>query len=85
MSSSIAILDVAYSHDAGPGVGCVLAKSWTAPAPAAEVAQNVPGAQQDYEPGSFYKRELPLLLTVIQGLQVKPDAYVVRRLRLARP
>lgn len=76
MSSSIAILDVAYLHDAA-GVGCVLAKSWTAPAPAAEVAQHVPGAPQDYEPGSFYKRELPLLLTVIQGLRVKPDAYVI--------
>ncbi len=76
MSSLIAILDVAYTHDAA-GVGCVLAESWTAPAPSAEVARRVPGIPNEYEPGSFYKRELPLLLTVIQGLKAGPDAYVI--------
>jgi deoxyribonuclease V len=72
----IAILDVAYTPDAA-GVGCVLAEGWTAQAPAAEVARHVPGTPAQYEPGAFYKRELPLLLAVIQGLAVKPAAYVI--------
>jgi deoxyribonuclease V len=72
----IAILDVAYTPDAA-GVGCVLAEGWTAPAPAAEVARHMPGVPERYEPGAFYKRELPLLLAAIQGLAVEPDAYVI--------
>jgi deoxyribonuclease V len=75
MTSSIAILDVAYGQ-ASAGVGCVLA-DWTGAAPAAEVARHIPGAPAQYEPGAFYKRELPLLLAVIQALPDKPEAYVI--------
>ncbi len=76
MSTSIAILDAAYTQD-GAGVGCVLAEGWAAPAAAAQFARHVPGAPQAYEPGAFYKRELPLLLATIQGLAARPDAYVI--------
>jgi deoxyribonuclease V len=76
MSTSIAILDAAYTQD-GAGVGCVLADGWAAPAAAAQFATFVPGAPQAYEPGAFYKRELPLLLDTIQGLPAKPDAFVI--------
>jgi len=76
MSISIAILDAAYT-DNGAGVGCVLAEGWAAPAATAQFARHVPGAPQAYEPGAFYKRELPLLLATIQGLPRLPDAYVI--------
>ena len=76
MGSLIAIFDAAYTPDAA-GVGCVLAEGWTASDAAAQLAKHVPGAPQEYEPGSFYKRELPLLLAMIQGLQAKPDVYVI--------
>jgi deoxyribonuclease V len=76
MSTLIAILDAAYTPDAA-GVGCVLAEGWTAPAAVAELTRHVPGAPQQYEPGSFYKRELPLLLAMIEGLREKPDVYVI--------
>jgi deoxyribonuclease V len=76
MSALIAILDAAYTPDAA-GVGCVLAEGWNAPAATAELAKHIPGAPQRYEPGSFYKRELPLLLAMIHGLPERPDAYVI--------
>ncbi len=72
----IAFFDAAYLHDAA-GVGCVLAETWTAASPVAEVAKHVPGAPARYEPGNFYKRELPLLLSAIQELRVKPAAYII--------
>jgi deoxyribonuclease V len=75
MSTSIAILDAAYMQN-GAGVGCVLADGWAAPA-AARFATFVPGAPQAYEPGAFFKRELPLLLAAIQALPRRPDAYVI--------
>jgi deoxyribonuclease V len=58
-------------------VGCVLAANWAAPEPASEVSRNVPGIPARYEPGSFYKRELPLLLAVIESLPSKPEAYCI--------
>jgi deoxyribonuclease V len=76
MSFLIAILDVAYTDDAA-GVGCVLAETWAAPSPSAELAKHVPGAPQPYEPGNFYKRELPLLLAAIQDLEVEPVVFVI--------
>jgi deoxyribonuclease V len=72
----IACLDVAYTQNAA-GVACVLAASWTALAPATEVSRNIPGVPAQYEPGAFYKRELPLLLNVIEGLPSKPEAYCI--------
>jgi deoxyribonuclease V len=76
MTSLIAILDAAYNEN-GAGVSCVLAKDWAASAAAAQFAQHVPGAPQRYEPGAFYKRELPLLLVMIKGLPFIPKAYVI--------
>lgn len=76
MSTLIAILDAAYTPT-GAGVACVLAEGWPAPAAAAQFASHIPGAPQAYEPGAFYKRELPLLLATIQGLPRRPDAYVI--------
>ncbi len=76
MPPLIAILDAAYTQTAA-GVGCVLAAGWEAASSAAEVARHIPGTPAQYEPGAFYKRELPLLLAVIQALPDKPEAYVI--------
>jgi deoxyinosine 3'endonuclease (endonuclease V) len=83
MSSLIAIFDAAYMPDAA-GVGCVLAEGWTASDAAALLAGHVPGAPQVYEPGSFHKRELPLLLAMIQELQasrLRPSVHLLRDAR----
>jgi deoxyribonuclease V len=74
--SYIAVLDVAYRATAA-GVACVLADSWTAPAPAAEIGKHVACMPANYEPGRFYKRELPLLRTMIDGLEFRPAALVI--------
>jgi deoxyribonuclease V len=72
----IAFLDVAYAADAA-GVACVLADAWTAAKPAAEISDCVACAPATYVPGEFYKRELPLLRTVIDGLGFHPAVIVV--------
>jgi deoxyribonuclease V len=76
MSFLIAILDVAYAAEAA-GAACVLADSWTAPAPAAEISKHVACTPAKYEPGCFYKRELPLLRALIGELEVSPAAFVI--------
>lgn len=72
----IAILDAAYKED-GAGVGCVLASDWASSAATAQFAKHVAGIPKQYEPGAFYKRELPLLLAMIEGLPFTPHAYVI--------
>ena len=76
MGSLISILDVAYAAEAA-GVACVLAESWTAAAPAAELSKQVAGIPANYEPGRFYQRELPLLQALIDGLDVRPSVFVI--------
>jgi deoxyribonuclease V len=76
MTGFIAILDAAYAEN-GAGVGCVLAKDWAAPEASAQFAKHIPGAPQQYEPGAFYKRELPLLLAMSAELPSMPSAYVI--------
>ncbi|MCB9668689.1 MAG: endonuclease V [Alphaproteobacteria bacterium] len=62
------VLDVHYAHDrsvvAGVGVTSLDA------AEGEEDVVVVWGAPADYEPGSFYKRELPLLLAFLHGREV---------------
>jgi deoxyribonuclease V len=72
----IAILDAAYK-EAGAGIGCVLAEDWASSAAAVQFAKYVAGIPEQYEPGAFYKRELPLLLAMIEALPFTPHAYVI--------
>jgi len=76
ISSFIAVLDVAYLAKAA-GVACVLADSWTAPAPVVEISKHVACILAKYESGCFYKRELPLLRTMIDGLECRPAVFVI--------
>lgn len=71
----IACLDVDYrDHDAR--AACVLIPHWTAARPERSYLANVRDVLP-YQPGSFYRRELPGLLAVLRCLAFNPDIIVV--------
>lgn len=73
----IAITDVAYGEDACCAAA-VLVDRWDAPEPASVRVLRLPPAAP-YEPGHFWRRELPCLLAVLDGLGadlVVVDGYV---------
>jgi deoxyribonuclease V len=72
----IAFLDVTYALDAA-GVACLLADTWTAATPAMEISRCLTCAPAEYVPGEFYKRELPLLLAVINDVALRPSMLVI--------
>src|SRR5262249_54406278 len=76
MGLLISFLDVAYAAEAA-GVACVLAEGWTAPAPAVEISKPVACPPVKYQPGRFYKRELPLLRALIDGFEFRPAVFVI--------
>lgn len=75
-SAPIAFLDVAYGLGAA-GVACLLADTWTTATPRMELSRCLPCTPADYVPGQFYKRELPLLRTVIASLSCRPSMLVI--------
>ncbi len=72
---TIAFLDVHYQGN-GARAACVLAESWEAEAPAASFVQDI-ATVAPYEPGSFYRRELPCLLSVLSVLPAPPEVVVI--------
>jgi deoxyribonuclease V len=75
----LAALDVHY-HAAGATAACVLFGDWAAGEPTFEVTREIHEVAP-YEPGQFYRRELPCLLAVLYALPERPavvliDAYV---------
>ena len=62
---TIAIFDVDY-RDTGARAAVLLADAWTSAAPSASHSLDLSVAA--YEPGQFYKRELPCLLALLQRL-----------------
>jgi len=71
----IALLDVDY-RGTGARAACVLAESWTDDTPVSEHALDIRSVEA-YEPGNFYRRELPCLLEVLGTLDSKPSIAVV--------
>jgi deoxyribonuclease V len=71
----IAILDAAYGQS-DASAACVVIESWDADRSLSEhiVRSAVPAA---YEPGAFYKRELPLLLDVLKLAKAAPAIVVI--------
>jgi deoxyribonuclease V len=71
----LAAIDVHYD-DPRAHAACVVFKQWDDAAPlrveTADVASIAP-----YEPGQFYKRELPCALAVLERLDAAPDVIVV--------
>ena len=74
-SGPIACLDAAYSH-ASASAACVLFSTWSAGTPLRMLTSRQ-GAPVAYEPGSFYKRELPLLLAVLRKVERLPAIIIV--------
>jgi len=71
----IAILDVHYTADTAYAAAIVLAE-WQADRPSAEfTASDSPVA--DYEPGRFYRRELPPLRKLIATIDRPIETYVI--------
>lgn len=72
---TIAILDVHYMP-VGARAACVVAESMSSCAPLATYV-SVIEAVEDYEPGSFYRRELPCLLRVLDLLPTAADLLII--------
>lgn len=75
----IAFLDVHYINE-GARAACVLVESWTDSSPKATFVADIPNVLP-YEPGFFYRRELPCLRAVLDLLPDPPgilaiDGYV---------
>ena len=73
--SVIACLDVGY-RDADATAACVLFREWSDAEPFLELVRRLPDAAP-YEPGSFFRRELPCLLAVLQDLPYLPATLVI--------
>ncbi len=72
---TIAFLDVHYK-DAGARAACALTESWEAESPVSTYVQDIETVEP-YEPGNFYRRELPCLLSVLRLLPALPATIVV--------
>jgi deoxyribonuclease V len=71
----IACVDVDY-REAGAVAACVLFRDWPDERPTAEVVVPI-GAVAPYEPGRFYRRELPCLLTVLGAVDERPRTVLI--------
>lgn len=71
----VAFLDVHYAG-AGARAACVLAESWDAAAPVSTFVHEIADVEP-YQPGAFYRRELPCLLAVLSLAPALPDTVVV--------
>lgn len=73
---SFVAVDVDYREDRVVAAAVGFA-TWTDAAPTFEVARAFDGAAAAYEPGSFYKRELPYLLDVLAAAPVPVEVVVI--------
>lgn len=71
----IACLDVDYRHTTGVAA-CLVANDWHSSQAANVYAKTIRDIAP-YEPGAFYKRELPCLLQVLQLVQEALDFIIV--------
>jgi deoxyribonuclease V len=75
MPEPLACLDAAYA-DAAAGAACALFADWDSALPLRMLTTRQ-AAAADYEPGAFYKREMPLLLAVLGQLKQLPRLVIV--------
>ena len=71
----ILAIDVQYEGDVGYVAG-VMFEEWSASSPLSEHASSVTNIAA-YEPGSFYKRELPCILQLLREHKLQPSTIVV--------
>ena len=72
----LACVDVDYRSDGSAFAACVTFDAWPAEHPAEVVLARIDSVEP-YEPGEFYRRELPCLLRVIRDVPVTLDAILV--------
>jgi len=68
-------VDVQYSQDIAFVAG-VLFSDWLSTTPASEYLTKVSDVEE-YEPGSFYKRELPCILKLLAEYELEPETIIV--------
>ncbi|QDV40633.1 Endonuclease V [Stieleria neptunia] len=71
----IACLDVGYT-DTAARAACVVIKNWRDARPTAEHVAKIHEVK-DYQPGEFYRRELPCIQAVLAKLDQRPTCIVV--------
>ena len=71
----IACLDVGYD-DTAARAACVVIKNWRDSRPTAEHVAKIHKVK-DYQPGEFYRRELPCIQAVLAKLKQPPTCIVV--------
>lgn len=71
----IIAVDVRYEKNSAK-IGGVLFEHWDDPTPAKELVSLIDRID-DYEPGKFYKRELPCILKLIQEYDLKLQCIVI--------
>lgn len=71
----IAAVDVCYS-ETGATAGGVLFTHWTSEHPARELREFIERVEP-YDPGNFFKRELPCLLKVLEPVKDRVEAIIV--------
>lgn len=72
----IACVDVDYPEQGGARAACLVIPEWTAAQPAAEYLCRIDEVAA-YEPGSFYKRELPCVLAVLERVREVIELIVI--------
>ncbi|HJV84480.1 MAG TPA: endonuclease V [Noviherbaspirillum sp.] len=72
---TIGFLDVHYDTR-GAQAACIVADSWTAEAALCSCVDVIKEVRP-YQPGSFYLRELPCLISVLRLLPALPDMLVI--------
>lgn len=71
----IAFLDVGY-RVAGARAACILANNWQDEIAAGSTVADMESVEA-YEPGQFFRRELPCLMEVLRVLPLQPDVVVI--------
>ena len=75
ISQTIACLDVGYTDNAARAA-CVVISNWRDARPIAEHVAKIHEVS-DYQPGEFYRRELPCIQAVLAKLDQPPTSIVV--------
>lgn len=71
----IACVDVSYQNNEAVAA-CVLFRSWTDESSDDEIIERI-GKIEEYQPGEFYRRELPCILAVLRKVREPLEAVIV--------
>lgn len=70
------VVDVHYSHDDYAVASGILFTDWSASTFVKKVSVKIEDIKP-YEPGSFFERELPCILSLLDEISPKPDLVIV--------